>query len=79
MSKIKISISVDDTHLSQIEQVSRQLQSSGMSVEQTLSSIGVISGSISNDRLDDLKKIEGVKNIEPQENYQLAPPDSDVQ
>lgn len=79
MSKIKISISVDDTHLSQIEQVSRQLQSSGMSVEQTLSSIGVISGSISNDRLDGLKKIEGVKNIEPQENYQLAPPDSDVQ
>ena len=51
MSEIKIFISVDDTHLSQIEQVSRQLQSSGMSVEQTLSSIGVISGSISNDRL----------------------------
>ena len=79
MSEVKISISVDDAHLSQIEQVSQQLQSSGMSVEQTLSSIGVINGSISNERLDSLKQIEGVKNIEPQENYQLAPPNSDVQ
>ena len=79
MSEVKISVSVDDTHLSQIQQVSQQLQSSGMNVEQTLSSIGVISGSISNDRLNSLKQIKGVKNIEPQENYQLAPPDSDVQ
>ena len=78
MSKIKISVSVDDSHLSQIEQVSQQLQSSGMSVEQTLSTIGVISGSISADKLDDLDQIEGIK-VEPQESYQLAPPNSDLQ
>ena len=79
MSEVKISVSVDDAHLPQIKQVSQQLQSSGMNVEQTLSTIGVISGSISADKLNSLDQIEGVKNVEPQESYQLAPPSSGIQ
>lgn len=79
MSEVKISVSVDDAHLSQIQQVSQQLQSSGMNVEQTLSTIGVISGSIQPDQLNNLYQIEGVKNVEHQESYQLDPPSSDVQ
>jgi hypothetical protein len=79
MSLIQISVSVDNAHLPQIGQISQQLQSSGMNVEQTLSSIGVINGSIPSDRLNSLYQIEGVKNVEPQQTYQLAPPDSDIQ
>ena len=76
MSNVKIPVSVDDTHLSQIEQISHQLESSGMNVEQTLSIIGIINGSIEYDKLDSLYKIEGVKNVELQQTYQLAPPNS---
>ena len=76
MSNVKILVSVDDTHLSQIEQISHQLESSGMNVEQTLSIIGIINGSIEYDKLDSLYKIEGVKNVELQQTYQLAPPNS---
>ena len=79
MSEVKISVSVDDDHLSQIEQISQQLESSGMNIEQTLSSIGVVSGSIQPDKLNSLYQIEGVKNVEPQQSYQLAPPSSDLQ
>jgi hypothetical protein len=79
MSQVQISVSVDDAHLSQIEQISEQLKSSGMNVEQTLSTIGVINGSIQSDRLNSLEQIEGVKSVEPQQGYQLAPPSSDIQ
>lgn len=79
MSKVQVSISVDDAHLPDIEQISQQLQLSGMDVKQTLSSIGVINGSIESDRLNSLSQIEGVQNVEPQQSYQLAPPSSPIQ
>ena len=50
-----------------------------MDVKQTLSSIGVINGSIESDRLNSLSQIEGVQNVEPQQSYQLAPPSSPIQ
>ena len=79
MSQVRISVSVDDAHLSQIEQVSEQLRLSGMNVEQTLANIGVINGSIASDRLKNLERVEGVQNVEAQQTYQLAPPSSGVQ
>ena len=79
MSQVQVSVSVDDAHLPQIEQISQQLKSSGMNVEQILSSIGVINGSIQSDQLDSLSKIEGIQNIQSQQSYNLAPPDSDLQ
>jgi hypothetical protein len=79
MTKIQVSVSVDDTHIAQIEQVSKQLQSSGLVVEQTLPSIGIISGLIEPDQLPHLSQIEGVQSVEPEQTYQLAPPNSPVQ
>lgn len=79
MSQVQVSVSVDNAHLPQIEQISQQLKLSGMNVEQTLSSIGVINGSIQSDRLNSLDQIEGVQSVEPQQSYRLAPPSSDVQ
>lgn len=79
MSQVQVSISVERAYLPQIEQISQQLQSFGMNVEQILSSIGVISGSIEPDKLNSLYQIKGVQNIESQQSYQLAPPNSDLQ
>ena len=79
MSQVQICVSVDEAHLAQMEQIAEQLQSSGMIVEQTLSSIGVIEGSINSEQLNNLTHIEGVTNVEPQQRYQLNPPDSEIQ
>ena len=79
MSQIPICVSIDDAHLPQIQQISEKLQASGMSVEETLSSIGVITGSIESEQVNNLYQIEGVQNVESQQTYQIAPPDSDVQ
>jgi hypothetical protein len=79
MSQIQISVSVDDAHLLEIEKVSQELQSSGVTVEQTLSSIGVISGFIESALINNLYQIKGVKQVEQQGTYQLAPPDTGIQ
>lgn len=79
MSQVPICVSIDEAHLAQIQQISQRLQSSGMTVEQTLATIGVITGSINADRLENITQIEGVKNVETQQNYQLNPPHSDLQ
>ena len=79
MPKVKVSVSVDDAHVNQILKVAEGLQSVGMDVEQTLPSVGVISGSIASDQVNRLYQIEGVQHIETERSYQLAPPDSDVQ
>lgn len=79
MSQIQISVSVDDAHLPEIEKISQELRSAGVSVEQTLSSIGVISGSIESKLINNLYQIKGVKQVEQQGTYQLAPPNSTIQ
>ena len=79
MSEVKISVCVDDAHLLNIEKISQQLQSSGVSVEQTLPSIGIINGSVDHGKIHSLYQIEGVKKVEQQETYQLAPPNSAIQ
>ncbi len=79
MSQMNISISIKDTHLATIELVAQKLQAAGMNVEQVLNSIGIISGSIDSSLMSSLSQIEGVKIVEQEQTYQLAPPDSDIQ
>jgi hypothetical protein len=74
MSQIKISICVDDAHLSDIGTISQQIQAAGASIEQTLPSIGIINATISADRVERLYHIEGVQEVERQEVYQITPP-----
>lgn len=71
MSQIQVSICIDDTHLSQVQQIAEQLKSSGMTVEQVLETIGIVTGSIESDRVNNLHKIEGVQNVELQEIYRI--------
>ncbi len=79
MSPIKISISIRDENLPEIEGISQNLQSHGVNIEQVLLSIGIITGSIEPHLVDGLHHIQGVKQVEMQESYQSAPPDSDIQ
>lgn len=79
MPKIKVSISIDDAHLEQIREISQKLQSAGMLIEQISPIIGIISGSVESDQINAFYQVEGVQHIEPEESYQLSPPDSEIQ
>ena len=79
MSKIKVLISVGDEYYDRLSEVAEKLQAAGMHVDQWLVEIGVLTGSISADKVSSLSQIEGVADVESSDEYQLAPPDSDIQ
>lgn len=74
-----VTITVDDTHLDRIEEVAAHLRSSGMQVDQVLNEIGVISGSVPDDRRQLLKTVTGVQSVADAATVQLPPPESPVQ
>ena len=79
MPVVKVSIAIDDAHLEQIWEISQNLQAVGLHIDQTLQTLGIISGSIDSSQVDRLYQIEGVQHIEPDHSYQLPPPNSDIQ
>ncbi|MBT9318001.1 ketohydroxyglutarate aldolase [Leptothoe spongobia TAU-MAC 1115] len=79
MDKVKVNITIDDAHLEQIDQVTEALKSAGLEVEQTLSTLGIVTGSIASDKLSSLSEVAGVDSVESDKPIQLSPPDSDVQ
>ena len=79
MSKVNLLISVDDDHMDRILEVVQGLQSAGMNVEQLMDKIGIVTGSCDSRKVEALSQVEGVSHVEPSREYQLAPPDSDIQ
>jgi MoaA/NifB/PqqE/SkfB family radical SAM enzyme len=64
MSQINIVISVDDEHLEKILEVAASLRAAGMTVENIMPEVGVISGSIDYEKSEALSDIEGVEYVE---------------
>ena len=79
MNVVQITVSIDDAHLDRIYEVADRLKDSGMEVEQTMQIVGVVTGSIEAEKMSSLSSIEGVQNVEIEREYQLNPPESDIQ
>jgi hypothetical protein len=76
---VSISVTVDDEHLTGIDDVVAGLRASGMQVDQVLGGLGVISGSVPEDRQQSLQAVAGVKSVEASHHFQVPPPDAPVQ
>ena len=79
MTDVKVLVSVGDLHLGRLDEVSRGAEAAGMTVHRREAGIGVLSGSISADRIDRLRAVAGVENVETQREVRVPPPDSQVQ
>jgi hypothetical protein len=79
MSKVRLTLSVSDSHLKRLDQVARDAKAAGLEIEQQLDGIGVITGSIEADRIAHLHRIAGVDHVEPDRTVGIAPPGSPVQ
>lgn len=79
MSEVNLSVSVDDEHLDRFSEVVESCKKIGMKVGQQLESIGVITGSIDPAKLNSLRRVDGVSQIEQSREVHIAPPGSDVQ
>ncbi len=72
-------VSVDDDHLDRFSEVVKGVEDVGMEVEQRMEDLGVLTGSIDPEKVEPLRRVEGVSHVEESRSFQIPPPDSDVQ
>ena len=77
--RIDVSISGDDASLDQVDKVVERLRAAGMTVNHVLAEIGAISGSIDEDRFTLLASVPGVSGVERGRQFELPPPDAEIQ
>ncbi|MEG4515181.1 hypothetical protein QUB77_00220 [Microcoleus sp. AT9b-C3] len=60
----RLIVAVDDQNISVIQSVVTALESAGMKVEQVLAVTGLITGEVSQSKLEGLKRVPGVASVE---------------
>ncbi len=78
-AEIDVVVSVKDDHLDHLDRVVADLRAAGLHVRDRLERLGAVTGSVPAGRLDSLSAIDGVDAVEQEREFQLPPPDSDVQ
>jgi hypothetical protein len=76
---VRVTVTVADSALADIEQLAGRLRRAGMAVDAVLGAIGIITGSVASARLASIRTLPGVAAVEEQTTFQIAPPDADVQ
>ncbi len=79
MAKVKLSISIDDEHLSEFPKIMKDSEKAGMEIDLELEDLGVATGSIDEDKIGALRQVNGVKDVEEQREIQIPPPESEIQ
>jgi hypothetical protein len=59
--------------------VAEQLRAAGVTVEQVLQAVGVITGTVPSEQIAALTDLPGVLAVEPEQTFRLPPPDSEIQ
>lgn len=69
-------ISVRESHRGSLDAIAEAAERAGMDVDARLTEIGVVSGLIEADRIDRLRMIEGVQDVQPDRTFGLPPGNS---
>jgi LmbE family N-acetylglucosaminyl deacetylase len=78
-AKTDVNVAIADEHLDDVSSVVARLAAAGMEVHEALPTIGAVTGTIDRDRLDALRKVEGVTAVEPSREVGVPPPESEIQ
>jgi hypothetical protein len=66
----RIIVTVDDQHLPEIQSVATALQAAGMQVDSILPGTGIITGAVTQSKMQELKTVPGVVDIEVDQEMQ---------
>lgn len=78
-SLVPVVVSVSEDHLERLDEIAGRLRAHGLRVDQTLTSLGTVTGRIAPSKIVDLEGVDGVASVERERVVQLPPPDSPVQ
>ena len=79
MTKLRVTLSVSDSHLKHLPKVVQAAKKAGMKLEQQLDTLGVLTGIIDADKMDRLRRIEGVSSVEQEREVHVPTPCSPLQ
>lgn len=71
--KITVAVSGD------ADAVARELRAAGMDIDQVLGAAGIVTGSVAAGKRAKLARVPGVASVEAERNFQIAPPDAEIQ
>lgn len=74
-----ITVTVRHEYLADTSRIAEQLAAGGMQVENVLSQLGMITGSLAEGQRTALAGIEGVESVDEDQQVVLPPPDSEIQ
>ena len=77
--KTRITVTIDDDHLGQADEVADRLRAAGMSVDQVLGTVGLITGSVDPAERPAVEAVPGVAGVEEERTFRIAPPDAQIQ
>ncbi|MCE2697176.1 MAG: hypothetical protein PX483_00200 [Nostocales cyanobacterium LE14-WE4] len=66
----RIVVTIDDQHLPEIQAIASSLRTAGMRVDNVLSVTGIITGEVSQIRINELRDVSGVADVEPDQEMQ---------
>lgn len=75
----QVTVTVADSHAGELDAVAGRLARSGMKVDQVLSTLGIVTGTVEDEQIAAVRRLPGVRAVEQQTTFQLPPPDADVQ
>lgn len=76
---MNFTVTVQDSHRSEIREVAERLRSCGLNVDRVLETVGMITGSAPEDCQPELEAVAGVASVDGAVRFLLPPPDSDIQ
>lgn len=75
----RVTVTVHDDQLSNIDELADRLRDAGMRVDQVLHPVGVITGSVPSAQRAMVEAVPGVAAVEDEARFQVPPPDAEVQ
>ncbi|HEY0331443.1 MAG TPA: hypothetical protein VGC77_20380 [Rhodopseudomonas sp.] len=78
MAEIGILVMVDKDRRADLDEVAKSLEQRGLRVEQKLSRFRTITGVGESSLIDQLRTVDGVESVRPQQGVQLPPMDDDI-
>lgn len=79
LDEVNVSLSVDDACLDRFSAVVEDATAAGLRVDAALGGIGLVTGTIAEANVPELRRVKGIASVEGAREYQLAPPHSRVQ
>lgn len=78
-SKLSIIVSVSEAFEDRLEDVLQRLRARGMAIDEVMSDLNLVAGTVDESKMSDLASLDGVSKVEQARSFKIAPPSSDTQ